>query len=275
MEQAIGYLRSFFTQATADTALKILGALVMLVTGFFVIKRLVSLLAKSLEKSKLDRGVLSFTTSLASISLKAVLVISIAVYLGVPSASFIAILSSVGLAVGLALQGSLSNFAGGLMLLMFHPFKAGDYIKAGDAEGTVMNIGVMYTTLKTFDGKKVVLPNSTLSNGVVTDFSWYDTRRMDISVSVTYDTDIPRVNALMRGIADGHPLALRDPAPDARLNEVRDGALVFTLRVWCRTPDYWTLIYDLKEQVKAALDREGIREFYPQLKLRREEAAGA
>lgn len=258
LSNAVEGVKKFFTDATADMALRILGAIATLLVGLFIIRRLVRLFEKLTQNSKMDQAILSFFNSLISISLKAILIIIVASSLGVPSTSFIAILSSVGLAVGLALQGSLGNFAGGLMLLTFHPFRVGDYIKTPDAEGTVASVSIMYTTLTTFDGKKVVLPNSTLSNGVVTNFSAHPRRRTDISFALAWDTDVDRARGIMERAANEHPLVLQDPAPAARMGSAQDGRINLTLRAWCATADFWTVTFDLNETLKRAFDRAGI-----------------
>lgn len=258
MSDSIKNITGFLSQATADTILRIIGALVMVLAGFFIIKHIMRWLDKSMTRSKLDMALLSFAGSLISILLKAVLIISIATYLGVPSTSFIALLSTLGLAVGLALQGSLGNFAGGLMLLLFHPFRVGDYIKCDAAEGSVVSMNIMYTQLATFDKKKVIVPNSALSNGVVTNFSAFETRRVDLSFTMPAQTGIERVKALMNTQAAGHPLVLDSPAPDARMGDIRGGQLVFTLRCWCRTADFWTVTFDLNEAIKQAFDQAGL-----------------
>lgn len=258
LSNAIDGVKKFFTEATADMALRILGAIATLLIGLFIIKRLMRLFNRLTQNSKLDQGVLSFFNSLISITLKAILVIVVATSLGVPSTSFIALLSSVGLAVGLALQGSLGNFAGGLMLLTFHPFRVGDYIRTADAEGTVDSVSIMYTTLTTFDGKKVVLPNSTLSNGVVTNFSALPRRRSDISFALAWHTDVDQAKRIMENAATEHPLVLKDPAPAARMGSAQDGMINLTLRAWCATPDYWTVTFDLNERLKRDFDRAGI-----------------
>lgn len=258
LSSAVDGVKKFFTEATADMALRILGAVATLLIGLFVIKRLMRLFDRLTQSSKMDRGILSFFNSLISITLKAILIIMVATSMGVPSTSFIAILSSIGLAVGLALQGSLGNFAGGLMLLTFHPFRVGDYIRTPDAEGTVADVSIMYTTLSTFDGKKVVLPNSTLSNGVVTNFSAYPRRRVDLPFALSWDTSVDTARNILETAARSHPLVLSDPAPTARMGSAQDGRLNFTLRAWCNTEDFWTVTFDLNETLKRAFDRAGI-----------------
>lgn len=251
-------IEGFFTQALADKALSILLAVVMLLAGFALIRWLIRLFDRYMGKSKLDKGITSFLSSLLSILLKFILIISVAAYLGVPSTSFIAILSSVGLAIGLALQGSLGNFAGGLMLLWFHPFRVGDYIKSSDAEGTVASMNIMYTQLNTYDGKMVVVPNSKLSNDVVTNFSTHPNRRVDIAYTVSDEAKVEEVRALMEGVAAAHPMVHQSPAPEARLGDFDSGRPVYTLRCWCDNANFWTVLFDLTEQLKAAFEKAGI-----------------
>lgn len=258
MEQFWGSLKEFLTKATADMALKILFAVVMLIVGFRMINLLMRLFTRSLEKSKLDQGLQGFMDNLVSVLLKTMLVISILIYLGVPAASFIAILTSAGLAVGLALQGSLSNFAGGLMILFFKPFKSGDFIKTDSADGTVQNISIMYTTLKTLDGKKVVIPNALLSNGVVTDFSWYPTRRIDINFTTGTKVDAAQVCRLLEELANAHPDVLKDPLPAAALDSLQNGTLSFTLRCWVNTSLWWPTNLALISSIKKTLDERDI-----------------
>lgn len=258
MDEIIKGLKEFFSQATADFALKIIGAVAMLFLGFFLIKRAMRLFEKSTGKSKLDKSLISFLSSLLSILLKTILVIIIATYLGVPQTSFIAILSSAGLAIGLALQGSLGNFAGGLMLLLFKPFHVGDYIKTSVCDGTVVSMNIMYTQLDTPDRKRVMVPNSVLSNNVLTNFSYNPTRRIDIPLTVESQADVEVVKALMLKVANDHPLVLKDPEPTARMGAF-DGALpIYTLRCFGNTADFWTITFDLFEGMKTAFEQAGI-----------------
>ena len=248
----------FFSQATADAALRILGAVAMVAIGLFVIKQVMRLFDRYTKNKKLDQGVMSFLSSLLKITLRVVLFIMAATYLGVPNTSFIAILSSIGLAVGLALQGSLGNFAGGLMLLTFHPFRVGDYIQAGDVAGTVSSINILYTQLNTFHNKLVIVPNSTLSNGVVTNFSALSTRRVDINFLVAAGSDIETVKGLMNGAANEHPLVLEIPGPAAPMDGMNKGLMSFSLRCWVKTADFWTVTYDLNERLKKEFDSRNI-----------------
>lgn len=259
MEEIWKSIEKFFVSFTADAALKLLGALVMLLVGLKVIRLLMALLSRSMEKSKLDRGLLGFVTNLLSFVLRFTLVVSLLIYLGVPATSFIAILSSAGLAIGLALQGSLSNFAGGLMLLFFHPFRVGDYIRTDSGyEGTVRDISMMYTTLETLDRRRVVLPNAGLSNGAITNNSVSPIRRIDISVTTDFSADAPQVRRLLEEAAATPPGVLTDPPPAAALDKIQDGLLVFTLRCFAKTPEWWDTLLLVTETVKARLDQNQI-----------------
>ena len=267
MEDMVSGILSFFSQATADAALRIVGAAAMVTGGWFVIKHVMRLFDRYSSSKKLDQGVMSFLSSLLKIVLRAVLFIMAATYLGVPNTSFIAILSSVGLAVSLGLQGSLGNFAGGLMLLTFHPFRVGDYIQTDQAAGTVTSINILYTQLNTFDNKLVIVPNSVLSNGVVTNFSALATRRVDISFTVGADSGIDTVKRLMTRAAAEHPLVIDEPKPDARMSGMVNGLMNFTLRCWVKTPDFWAVTYDLNERLKHDFDQAKIHLPPPQSKV--------
>jgi small conductance mechanosensitive channel len=267
LDSIIDNVIGFFSKATADAALRILGAVIMVAVGLFIIKHLMRLFDRYTGNKKIDQGVMSFLSSLLKITLRVILFIMAATYLGVPNTSFIAILSSIGLAVGLGLQGSLGNFAGGLMLLIFHPFHVGDYIQAGDVAGTVLGINILYTQMKTPDNKLVIVPNSTLSNGVVTNFSAMETRRVDISFTVGADSDIEAVKRLMAHAASEHPLVLEDPEPAARMGGMTGGLMNFTLRCWAKTPDFWAVTFDLNERLKNDFDREHIHLPPPQSKV--------
>ncbi len=255
MEDIWKSVETFFVSFTADAALKLLGTLVMLFVGLKIIKCLMKLLTRSMEKSKMDRGLLGFIANLLSFVLRITLIISLLIYLGVPATSFIAILSSAGIAIGLALQGSLSNFAGGLMLLLFHPFHVGDYIVTQSGyEGTVRDISMMYTTLETLDRRRVVLPNAGLSNGAITNNSANPIRRIDVAIATDFSADVPTVRRVMEEAAAVPPGVLSDPAPAASLDKIQDGLLIFTLRCFAKTPEWWNTLLLVTETVKARLD---------------------
>ena len=245
--------------------LKLLGALVVLVVGLRLIGWLKKWLQTSPKLDKLDSGLRSFLISFSGIVLYAVLFITIAMVLGVPATSFITILASCGVAIGLALQGSLSNFAGGLMILFFRPFKVGDFIEASGESGTVTEITVVYTVLTTPDNKRVTIPNGALTNSVIENYSAEPLRRVDLTFSTGYDCDIEQVKAVIGKLVAEHPAALSEPEPFVRLSAHGDSALTYTVRIWTKSEDYWTVYFDMTEGVKKAFDQNGISIPYPQM----------
>lgn len=245
--------------------IKILASLLIFVVGMKLIKKLKKWIKKTPKFEKLDISVRSFFANAITILLYIVLVITIAMILGIPTTSFITLLASCGVAVGLALQGALGNFAGGLMILIFRPFRVGDYIEASGEAGTVTDITVVYTVLKTPDNKKITIPNGSLTNTVIRNYSAENLRRVDLTFSTSYDSDIEKVKTILLDLANAHPMALKDPAPFARLASHDESALTYTLRIWCKNEDYWTVNFDMIEAVKKAFDENGIEIPYPQL----------
>lgn len=258
-------LLDFLIELGTSLGVKLLAALFTLAVGFKLIKWVKKWLKTSPKLDKLDDSVRSFFVSFIGITLYALLFVTIALTLGVPATSFLAALASCGVAIGLALQGTLSNFAGGIMILIFKPFKVGDYITTPNAAGTVKAITVVYTVLGTPDNKVITIPNGTLTNSVVENYSAMDKRRIDLDFSTDYDSDVEQVKALLLEIAKKHPLVLDDPEPMARLSQHGDSALVFTMRAWCKTDDFWDVRFDLIEAVKAVFDKKGIKIPFPQL----------
>lgn len=247
--------------------IKILISGICVIVGIKLIKWLKKWIKTSPKFSKVEDGARSFIASLVVVLLYIVLFITVAMILGIPTTSFIAALASVFAAIGLAMQGSLSNFAGGVMILIFKPFKVGDYIVAPkeEAEGTVMDISLVYTVLRTFDNQEVTIPNGTLTNSVVRNLTTAQTRRVDLAFSTSYDCDVDMVKDILMNILKNHSKVLSDPEPTARLNEHGDSALVFSVKAWCDTDDYWDVRYDLIEAVKKEFDNNGISIPYPQL----------
>ncbi len=268
MEDFLKPVLQFFTEATANSALNVIGTLAMFFIGLFAIRWVMRLLDAALEKSKLDKGIITFVSSFASIGLKVMLVVMAAIQLGVPSASFVTLMGSAGLAIGLALQGSLSNLAGGFMILLYHPFRVGHFIQAGADSGVVKEIGIFYTTLETPDRKTVVLPNGNLSNGVITNVTQSPERRIDLSFSMPLDSDIDQVNELVRSVARQHPLVVQERDIEVRLNDISGGVMVFTLRAFARQGDWWKTKLDLTENVAKAIRGAGLRFAAPQVELR-------
>ena len=237
---------------------KILLAIVVLVVGCLIIKGIKKAMSKADKLSKLDKTVQSFLKNLVTIVLYVVLIISVISILGIPMTSVVAVLASCGLAVGLSLQGALSNFAGGLMILMFKPFRVGDYIEATGAEGTVRDISVFYTTLLTIDNKHITVPNGDLMNSNVTNFSMEPTRRIDLEFKLTNDCDPKLAHRVLLEAAENTDLVLQEPKPFARMTAVDDDTFIFTVRAWVNTPDYWNVYYELLENCSNALAENGI-----------------
>ena len=256
-----------FAEWITNAAGKLLFAALILIIGFKVAALLVKLLKKSRGIGMLDPGVSTFITSFCSILLKIIVIISAAGVLGIPMASFIAILGSAGVAIGLALQGSLSNIAGGLIILLFKPFNVGDFISFGDTLGTVESIGIFYTRIITPDNRRVVVPNGSLTNQSLVNASSFKTRMVDITVSAGYESDIEKVKQVLLSIAEKHPDVLSDPAPAARLKNQGESSLDFAFRVWCASEKYWNVYFDLEEQIKNEFDKNNISIPYPQMDI--------
>ena len=248
-----------------DAGLHLIYAALILIVGIKVAGFFVGLLRKSRAFSRIDATASSFLLSLLRIVLNALVIITAAVILGIPMTSFITVLASCGVAVGLALQGSLSNFAGGLMLLIFKPFKAGDYIKTGDFEGKVRSVSVFYTTLTTLDNKVVTLPNGTLTASAVVNYSANPTRRSDFHFEAAYGIDPAKVRAVLLEVALRNEFALDDPAPITFVHQHNSNGIEYVLQVWTKNEVYWDVQHSLPEQVERAFAENGIEIPFPQM----------
>lgn len=257
-------LSSVFSFVTT-WGLKLAAAIVVLLVGIKLIGAAVKWIHNSPKLKKMDDSLRSFLVGFAKIALYVVLVITVAMIVGVPAASFITILASCGVAIGLALQGALSNFAGGLMILFFKPFKVGDFIEASGEAGTVVEISVVYTEILTLDNKRITVPNGALTNSVMKNYSSEETRRVDLTFSADYACDMQLVKDTITEIVMAHPLALQDPEPFIRLISLSEHSMDYVVRVWCKGSDYWTVYFDLLEGVKKAFDEKGITVPFPQV----------
>lgn len=244
---------------------KLLFGILILVVGLFIIKIIKKFINKSTKLDKLDPSLRSFISSFASIALYIVLFITLAMVLGVPVTSFITVLATCGAAIGLALQGSLSNFAGGLMILLFKPFKVGDYIEAAGEGGTVSEITVVYTVLLTPDNKQVTIPNGSITNAVIKNYSAKNTRRVDWVFTADYSCDSDKVKTIIEEVVMSHEKALKDPAAFVKVSKYADSAVEYTARVWVNSSDYWTVYFDVLDKVKKAFDQNDITIPYPQM----------
>ncbi len=253
------------TNSAVNFLYDIIISLIILIIGFKLIAWLEKKIKSKSKLSKLDPSVNGFVISFVSISLKIFLIVIVLTIIGVPIASLITIVGSCAVAIGLALQGGLSNIAGGLMILIFKPFKVGDYILVNNLEGTVRLISMFYTTIETVDNKIIQLPNGNLSNSNIINYSANEKRRVDIDVSVSYDSDINKVKKIINNIIDEHNLILKNEEVIVRLKSHADSSLVFAVRVWVKTNDYWNVYYDLMELIKEDFDKNKISIPYPQL----------
>lgn len=243
----------------------ILAAVLIYIIGRFVIKQINRLLAKILEKRKLEISVQTFLRSLVSLILNLVLAFAIVSKLGVETTSLAALLASAGVAVGMALSGNLSNFAGGLIILVFKPYKVGDYIETNDASGTVKEIQIFHTILTTLDNKIIYVPNGTLSSDAVTNYSRQVTRRAEWVFGVEYGEDYERVKAVLDRIIAADDRILKDPAPFIGLNALSASSVDIKVRVWTKSSDYWDVYFDMNKIVYETFNKEGIGFPFPQL----------
>lgn len=241
---------------------KVIGALLVLLIGSIVVSRI----SKRIRRSKkTDSTLAHFLASFVNFGGKTLVVIIAISILGVEMSSIVALIASAGVAIGLALQGSLSNIAGGILLIVFKPFKVGDYIMVGGEEGTVRDMNLFYTILKKPDNTTVSLPNTIVSNSSLKNISTEETRRVDFALEVAYGTDVEYVKKLLITIANNHDLVMKDPAPFCRLSAFNANGLGITLRVWTKKEDYWTVNFDLKEDIEKAFTMANIEIPYNKL----------
>lgn len=239
-------------------------ALVTLIIGWSLIGLVMSILDKGLEKKGMEITLRGFLRNLGNTLLKAMLLISVASMVGIETTSFVAVIGAAGLAIGLALQGSLSNFAGGVLILIFKPYKIGDVIQAQGEIGCVKEIQIFTTQLLTPDNKRIIIPNGPLANGNITNFSAEENRRVDFVFGIGYNDDIDKARSVIRSIVDADERIHKDPEPFIVVSELADSSVNFTVRVWAAGSDYWGIFFDTTEKVKKAFDSEGISIPYPQ-----------
>jgi small conductance mechanosensitive channel len=244
--------------------LKILIALAIVVIGRWVAVAIRKAVRKALLKKKVDETVVNFSCSIAYVSLMAFIVVAALGQLGVQTSSIVAILGASALAIGLALQGSLSNLSAGVILMVTRPFKIGDYIEAGGDSGVVELISLLATTLKTVDNKKIIVPNSKLIGGSITNYTAEEIRRIDLTVGVSYDSNLKTVRDVLMDEIVKDQRVLKDPAPFVGVVEMADSSVNLVVRPWVKTSDYWDVFFALNESLKLRLDAEGIPIPFPQ-----------
>lgn len=247
--------------------LKLLFILLIFIAGRKIIALLLKMARRSFERTGMEIGAMKFLNSLLGFCLNALLIFIIAGQLGFDSASIVAILGSAGLAIGLALQESLKNFAGGILILMMKPFRVGDYIVSPEAEGTVSLIGLVYTTLVTIDNKTISIPNGTLSNSIVTNVTAMERRRLDLTVGIGYQSDLKRAKAILERIYREHPSVLKEEEILVYVDSLAEDSVVLGARGWTESGDYWKTRWDIIEQIKLEFDKAGIRIPYRQMDI--------
>ena len=246
---------------------RVLLALITLAVGWWLINRLTVKIGQLLALRKADLALQGFISSLANIILKILLIVSVASMIGIQTTSFVAAIGAAGLAIGLALQGSLANFAGGVLILLFRPFKIGDWIEAQGVSGTVDSIQIFHTVLRTGDNKTVIVPNGNLSNGIITNYNRQPTRKVVFDVGVDYEADLQKVREVLLALADD-PRVLKEPAPVVVVTALGDSAITMSLRVWVNTPDYWDVLFMLNEHSRDRLKAQGVDIPFPQRVVR-------
>lgn len=260
MEQTIKEIQLLIT----SYGLKVIGALATLVIGIWIAKWLARIASKVLSNRNVDPTLSKFAVSVVKIALITFVIISAISQVGIETTSLVAVIGAAGLAVGFALQGSLSNFASGVMLIIFKPLKVGDFIEGGGAMGSVESVGMFVTTLTTPDNKVVYIPNSALTGGNIVNYSAKDTRRVDMVFGIGYGDDIDKAKSVIKSLLDTDTRILKEPAPQIVVSELADSSVNFKVRPWVNSADYWGVYFDLTEKVKKNFDDQNITIPFPQ-----------
>ena len=259
------YLKTFATIALP----KLFGTIMIVVAGWIAVKIIIGVVRKAFDKSgKLDVSLVNFILNAINICLKVLILLSALSNMGISTTGIIAAFSACAVAISLALKDSLSNIAAGIIMLISRPFSTGDFIEADGCMGTVLKIDLVHTTLRTPDNRQVVIPNGQLMNMTVTDYSKESNRRVELKFSISYDNDPEAAKKIMLDASEAHSLVLKDPEPFARVTEHGDSGVIITLRVWCKNADYWTVHFDLLENIRRDFDKNGIVIPYNQLDVR-------
>lgn len=260
-----------FKDLLIEYAPSVISALVLLIVGLFAISFLTSAVRKLMKKRGVDQTLQGFVGDLINWTLKILLFVTVISQLGVATTSFAAIIAAAGLAIGLALQGSLSNFAGGALIMIFRPFKAGDFIEAQGVSGTVKEIQMFTTHINTPNNRLAIVPNGELSNGNIINYSAEDKVRVNLTFGVSYDADIKETKEVLMSVITSNEKTLEDPAPSVNVAELADSSVNFSVKTWVHTPDYWDVHFQVIEDTKIALDKAGIDIPYPhQVEIQKE-----
>ena len=247
----------------AEYGLKVIGAIVIWIVGSWIIKRMLKLVRKAMNRSNYEESLQKFLANLLGWNLKVLLILAILANLGIETTSFAAVLAAAGLAIGMALQGSLSNFAGGVMIMIFKPFKVGDLIEGQGELGVVKEIEIFTTKILSPENKLIILPNGALSNGNITNYSAEGTLQVRHTIGVSYDSDIKQTKEVLMKVLKDQREVLSEPAPTVDVSELADSSVNFAVRPWVKVEDYWTVYFNTLEDAKIALDAAGIEIPYP------------
>lgn len=243
---------------------KVILAVVTLVIGLWLIRVVAGVTRKAMEKTKADKTLIPFIANLLSWCLKVLLFISVASMVGIATTSFIAVLGAAGLAIGLALQGSLANFAGGVLILIFKPYSKEDLVEAQGHLGVVKEVQIFNTILLTPDNKRVIIPNGAVSNGSIVNYSAEGILRVDLVIGIAYESDIPKAKEVLHQVMKDHELVLSDPPPNVAVSALADSSVNLVVRPWCKATDYWQVYFDITEKAKVNLEANGITIPFPQ-----------
>lgn len=260
MDALWGYLQNIGTGLAID----LVAALAIFVLGRWAVSLLHGLSIKAMERARIEPLLIKFLGNILRTLLLIVVVLAAINQLGIQTTSLIAVLGAAGLAVGLALQGSLANFAAGVLVIIFRPYKIGDYVEAGGVAGVVDDVQIFTTELKTGDNRKIIVPNGQMMNGAITNYSSHDTRRVDLVASVGYDANIDTVRRVLEEVVANDARVLEAPAPNIRMNAMMDSSVNWVVRPWVKASDYWDVYWEMTEEIKRRFDAEGISIPFPQ-----------
>ena len=255
---------NYAIEITSSFGLKLLTALIVVIVGKQLVKIMLKVIKVALEKANTEETVRIFIANLLNTVFTVIIFVAAINQLGVETTSIIALLGAAGLAIGLALQGSLANFAAGILIVIFRPYKVGDYIEAGTNVGTVKDIQIFSTVLRTPDNKSIVVPNGSIMDGSITNYSEQPTRRIDIIASCSYEDDLDKVKEVLQTILDNEERILTEPKPQIAVSELAESSVNFIVRPWVNSSDYLPVMYSLLENIKKTFDKKGISIPYPQ-----------
>lgn len=266
MQEGLHYLELISTYASVY-GLKLIGSLIIFIIGKMIARWVSNLFAKVLKRAEVDETLGSFLSASSYFILLLVVILAAVSNLGVETTSFVAILASMGVAVGLALKDSISNVGAAVLIIIFRPFKVGDFVEAGGASGTVEAINMFSTTICPLDNRTIIVPNSSIIAGNITNFSMKSVRRVDHTIGISYDDDIKKAKEVMYDVIKADSRTLHDPEPLVAVKELGDSSVNFTFRAWVKSEEYWDAYFSLIEEVKYALDEAGISIPYPQMDI--------